>query len=925
MHRRKVQRLSWMLCVASGLLLVVSAVSAQTLQLSRRSDFSTADGIFSFADTLHARVRAANINYLDLEKNEFRLHADSGGYQVEGAFFNNFNGTYDAHIPLSGLHRNQRWWRFRAEIRDRSNGEFKTEVPLTIEAMPGVGDTLVVTARIEAIGTNFLTLSGQTIFADNGTAVLEPSGVALLFQDLRKDWKVQVLAERRNDNRLWAKLILVLERSAEFEIETQGYIASIQGMAVTVNNIRFMVTSATEIRDRAGNLTTIAALRIGMLVEAKGKRNANGEVTALRLTIKDENTGGHEIELTGHITALIDSFPRYIVVTNTAFEVNNATEILGFDNEPIRFTDLRAGEIVEVKGRTRPNNPPIAERIKRESNNGDEVEVRGLISHLTNASLTVNGFEFKVLASTVILDQANNFITFGDLRTGMLVEVRGDRLADGALAATRIQIESNTNREIEIKGFIDRLTDNSVTVLGVTFSVDDATVVLDENNVRTSFSTLRTGMLVEVKGFATAAGVLYAGRIKIEDFNRDEIELRGLITALNTAERFIDVAGLRFFVTAATEIIGKNGELLPFEALQTGMVVEVRARLDGGRWVASRIHVEDRIDPILEIFGQIESLNRDSLNTFTLFGRTFLVTNTTVFLDRDNQPITFDDLNVGDFVEVRAQLAPSGTLVALRVKLRNSPNNDEFEFTGSINLLSFNVIRVDAFEFLVNAATVYLGADEQPITIEDLHLGMTVQVTAKRQANGALTALRVKVEDRRALAGIITQVSGNTLFVQGLPHVITANSLILDTQNRPSALTSLQVNQQVELVAQSNQSQLEIVTLRVVSGIVTGVDDNHQPQASPQTFALSQNYPNPFNPSTVIRFALPQAGSVRLAVYNILGRRIRTLMEGVRPAGDYQVTWDSRDDSGNLVASGIYFYRLESNGLTQTRKLTLMR
>ncbi len=925
MHQRKVPCLSWMLCVASGLLLVVSAASAQTLQLSRRGDFSTADGIFSFSDTLHARVRAANINYLELDKNEFRLQADSGGYKVEGAFFNNFNGTYDTHIPLSGLNRNQRWWRFRAEIRDRSNGEFKTEVPLTIQVMPGVGDTLVVTARIEAIGVNFLTLSSTTIFVDNGTAVMEPSGVRLSFHDLKKDWRVQVLAERRSDGRLWAKLILVLERSTEFEIETQGYIASIAGMVVTVNNIRFIVTNTTEIRDRNGNLVTIAALRIGMLVEAKGKRNANGEVTALRINIKDDNTGGHEIELTGHITAVIDSFPRYLVVTNTAFEVNNATEILGFNNEPIRFTDLRVGEIVEVKGRTRPNNLPIAERIKRENNNGDEVEVHGLISLLTNTSLTVNGFEFKVLASTVILDQASHFITFGDLRTGMLVQVRGNKLADGTLVATRIQIEGETNREIEITGFIDRLTGNSLTVLGVTFSVDDSTVVLDENYMRTSFSALRTGLLVQVKGFVTAAGVLYASRIKIEDFNRDEIQLRGLITVINPADRYIEVAGLRFFVTATTEIIGRNGELLSFEALQVGMVVEVRAKLDGSRWVASRIHLEDRIDPILEIFGQIESLNRDSLKTFTLFGRTFLVTNTTVFLDRDNQPITFDDLSVGDFVEVRAQLTPGGTLVALRVKLRNNPGNDEFEFTGSINLLSFSVIRVDAFEFLVNAATVYLGPDEQPIKIEDLHLGMTVQVTAKRQANGVLVALRVKVEDRRSLAGIITQVIGNTLFVQGLPHVITANSLILDTQNRPSAPASLQVNQQVELVAQSNQAQVEIVTLRVVSGIVTGVDGNDQPEAAPQTFVLHQNYPNPFNPSTVIRFALPRAGLVRLAVYNILGRRIRTLVEGARPAGDYQVTWDSRDDSGNLVASGVYFYRLESNGMTQTRKLTLMR
>ncbi|NUO79739.1 T9SS type A sorting domain-containing protein, partial [candidate division KSB1 bacterium] len=62
-----------------------------------------------------------------------------------------------------------------------------------------------------------------------------------------------------------------------------------------------------------------------------------------------------------------------------------------------------------------------------------------------------------------------------------------------------------------------------------------------------------------------------------------------------------------------------------------------------------------------------------------------------------------------------------------------------------------------------------------------------------------------------------------------------------------------------------------------------------------------------------------------LAVYNILGRRVRTLVDGVQAAGEQRVTWDGRDDEGAAVTSGIYFYRLEANGLTQTRKLTLMR
>ena len=75
----------------------------------------------------------------------------------------------------------------------------------------------------------------------------------------------------------------------------------------------------------------------------------------------------------------------------------------------------------------------------------------------------------------------------------------------------------------------------------------------------------------------------------------------------------------------------------------------------------------------------------------------------------------------------------------------------------------------------------------------------------------------------------------------------------------------------------------------------------------------------------MIRFALREAGAARLAVYDLLGRRIRMLTEGVRSAGEYEVVWDGRDDFGQQVASGVYFYRLEMHGFSQTRKLTLTR
>ncbi len=89
---------------------------------------------------------------------------------------------------------------------------------------------------------------------------------------------------------------------------------------------------------------------------------------------------------------------------------------------------------------------------------------------------------------------------------------------------------------------------------------------------------------------------------------------------------------------------------------------------------------------------------------------------------------------------------------------------------------------------------------------------------------------------------------------------------------------------------------------------------------APIEFALHQNYPNPFNPSTTIRFELNQSGQTLLKIYDILSREIVRLVDEVLPAGSYKVTFDT-----NSLPSGIYFYRLESSGLNEVRKMILLR
>jgi hypothetical protein len=88
----------------------------------------------------------------------------------------------------------------------------------------------------------------------------------------------------------------------------------------------------------------------------------------------------------------------------------------------------------------------------------------------------------------------------------------------------------------------------------------------------------------------------------------------------------------------------------------------------------------------------------------------------------------------------------------------------------------------------------------------------------------------------------------------------------------------------------------------------------------PAKLALEQNYPNPFNPSTSIRFALPQAGKVKLEVMNLLGQTVATVANGAFPAGNHAIHFDA-----SKLASGMYLYRLSADGTVLTRKMTLVK
>jgi hypothetical protein len=91
------------------------------------------------------------------------------------------------------------------------------------------------------------------------------------------------------------------------------------------------------------------------------------------------------------------------------------------------------------------------------------------------------------------------------------------------------------------------------------------------------------------------------------------------------------------------------------------------------------------------------------------------------------------------------------------------------------------------------------------------------------------------------------------------------------------------------------------------------------------SLSLYQNCPNPFNPSTEIRYSLPEKCRVRLEVYDISGRRMASLVDGVQASGSHPVVWNGVDERGSSVASGVYFYRLTAGKETISKKMVLLK
>jgi hypothetical protein len=131
-----------------------------------------------------------------------------------------------------------------------------------------------------------------------------------------------------------------------------------------------------------------------------------------------------------------------------------------------------------------------------------------------------------------------------------------------------------------------------------------------------------------------------------------------------------------------------------------------------------------------------------------------------------------------------------------------------------------------------------------------------------------------------------------------------------------------QMASDLELVTPLEDSVL--VKLQALYGHMTAVEEREFPRGEVPNIELVC-YPNPFNERTLIKYALPRSADAHIAVYNLLGQRVKILVDASQETGRYEIAWDGRNQSGREVASGLYFCRMRANGVERIIKMALMK
>lgn len=212
------------------------------------------------------------------------------------------------------------------------------------------------------------------------------------------------------------------------------------------------------------------------------------------------------------------------------------------------------------------------------------------------------------------------------------------------------------------------------------------------------------------------------------------------------------------------------------------------------------------------------------------------------------------------------------------------------------------------------------------VTLEEVSFAGT------RSENFDFATAKIDNENSTVVLGLIPMVYGeNPDLTPGTGEIARLIFHVDDPSLKSLEITVTSLDEHTpmfvytEMVNGEGQTMVSTPEFPGVTVALVLANSSETPAEIPATFALMQNAPNPFNPQTNISYDLPAAAHVTLDILNVLGQRVKTLVNDYREAGSYSIIWDGRGDDGSATASGVYFYRITAGNDQAVKKMMMLK
>lgn len=696
-----------------------------------------------------------------------------------------------------------------------------------------------------------ITVSGEVFVVVPETVILDNDNRPIPFGALQAGALVQAegLRSAANAAEVIARRIKLEDGP---EIELRGVIQSIvlDPPSMMIAGQLFLISPQTMLLDDENRPIPLAAFAPGDFVQAEGHPTPGGAILARKIKKEDGPGNANEIERRGPITS-IDASAHIIVVGMTPFRVTPQTELLGRGNLPIPFSEFRVGDLVEAEGFRAQNGEIIARKVKRENPDHQSV-IEGRIQAVDASAETIviQGVTIKVTDATRLFKPSGEPAVFADLTIGSRALARGRFQPDGSLLASEVRLLPPPPPHHDRVAGIIRVNDPATQVLVIdetTVQVTPETRLLDVVGRPTSFEAFRVGRRAAAIGDFDDAGVLIALQVRLLDSLGEggegrRVRFAGVVTAVNASElafvverdprdsRPFDLA-VRVLTDEETEFeFRRGGGPATFDDIAVGVVVEVQGAFQpGGPVLATEVKIGHPLPPPgpeVEVHGSIEAIDLGA-RTLAVRGILFRVTPQTVIEGRHDNPLTLEDLRVGDFVEAKGTRTGPNTADARRIELedRHEPPRGEHivRFAGSIEAIPDDATLIVAGRTVhVTASTEIEAFDSIPLTFADLDAGEPVGVAGILLADGSVRARHIRQE-----IAIISAVDADArvITVNDLDVSVPASAEIKLPGNVAGSFADLTVGQTIRLEAHLDGAQIVADEIRILSPmVVTGID-----------------------------------------------------------------------------------------------------